>query len=72
MPIKKQDYRMPAVCQNEVCDHDSHCNMCGWGQFDYDNPIAPKDKRKDDLSWCRVCNADICGNCDCGHDKWGA
>ena len=51
------------------CEHDSHCRMCGVGQNDIG---SGKPNAKDDLSWCEVCNADICGNCDCGHwdDKW--
>lgn len=36
------------------------CFMCG------------DETREDDLSWCKTCQADICGQCDCGHDTWGA
>lgn len=52
--------------------HDSHCGMCGWGQYDLGNESVTPDLRSDDLSWCRECQSDICGACNCGHDAWGA
>jgi hypothetical protein len=69
---KRENYREPALCQNNVCEHDSHCGMCAWGQYDYDNDAVPAEDRRDALSWCGDCDDDICDQCDCGHDNWGA
>lgn len=24
------------------------------------------------LSYCKTCNGDVCSNCECNHDNWGA
>ena len=71
---RDQDQVEPLCCNKTYnnIEHDSHCNICGNGQYDIGNEHTPPPQQRDDLSWCRKCSADICGNCNCGHDDWGA
>lgn len=43
--------------------YDTTCELCGKGQID---------SISDDMTWCKTCNGDICGSCDCGHNNFGA
>jgi hypothetical protein len=65
---KSDEGNAEAICHDAICEELrdaeekpalSICGKCG------------KSTGCEGDCWCRTCNADICSDCNCGHNTWG-